>query len=375
MSDELEQILNTSPPRPIPMAVRNGPYGRVIRNWAGLSLVIGVSCLALRQLGWLTQLSYYFLPLGYLEYFAVFWLILGIIHALRWLGTGGRYRILRRGELCSGVVSKIETVPTGEVHGRVVSASLRVTVRPEGEPFGLKSVRVETPAFPLARSTVSLKDGQVVTLLYEPDDRYSFQILESLGLFESGGIVSTKRPRVPVWSALLFLLLTCSAVLWNWASHYETVGESGSFDGACFGAALAAGVLCLLTLNYLMSRHYPHLSPTTRDYASYFLGAFFIGLFLSLVSLRIVNGYATDAPLEYRKVEAKNVIQTTHSFVVRDYRLDYLEEPGGDTKSVGLWPSQLPSGKVTETTLVTKMGRLGWPFLVDVRFECGVISP
>src|SRR5262245_48418803 len=75
----LEPEFKPPVPRPIPASLRRGPYSQRLRKNIVALLGVGLLCMLFAHTRIVTELSYYILPLGYLDWVAYGLLVVAVV--------------------------------------------------------------------------------------------------------------------------------------------------------------------------------------------------------------------------------------------------------------------------------------------------------
>ncbi|MCG6156392.1 hypothetical protein [Rubinisphaera margarita] len=343
-----------SPPRSIPRFLKWGSYASRRRNSLLAVLVSAFYCFLLARLSFIHELSFYILPLGYLDLLGAGLLLVAGIMTLKYMFGRGLYRYVRDGIPVTGRILKIERISGGDIP-YVFLIQVEVEYRdPETqeiqratlplEPPLTSSVHFDAAGQPEVKDALELTfaPGDYVTLVGLPDGPFekTLRIYGLLGLDPDREFaLKNGRPNrgmqpyhvVAVISFIMLLFGLLLGVIYV-VEFYWPVGGNwtiaivpaviGAIGGLIFGGLWAFGSRPEIQASGLIDR---------------IALAAGCGLFATLLALEVVflsNAMLDRSESQFEPVQIVDFWQTTHSFLFRDYSIEYRPLNGGEAEKI-----------------------------------------
>lgn len=353
---------------------------------------LGCACFLGYQLPFILRLSHHVLPLAYLYWFGLAFLLGGAFCLARWKFNFGPYAFVQHGEPFKARLLDLQKVPTMEQNGQVVRSAVAVLVEAEnGEQFW-----VQSPDFVSDSYTTPLRLGQVVTLVEHAGETVVYGFLGLNSDLEYLQKRSAHGPLVTYLSLLATVLffggLMASLYAQNFYSFFPGAGPNMLTVvalGAVVGLPLAALIIAYEFYNAQQRRLRNEKAKDeggmmeTEETGLFTRGGFGNRLLAVLVVLGLwllgvcfvssaqmyLNAHWDTSPLQQVEVEFVRLEQTTHSFIYRDYEVKYRDPETGKTHTRNLRHEELPRANVTGMSLRVRQGYLGWPWIEGVEFR------
>lgn len=421
----LPDELTGSPPRPIPPSVKAGPAFTRHRQSVVLLLTAAAAMLVLAPLPATKLAALYLLPLEYL-----FWIGLAIAgYAIAvWLGGGPTTQVtktVRDGEVGTGQVLSLAQVPKVVTNGQPVNYVYFAEYAIADPGSGEVVVRqAESRAFSTDEKKTlrtRLRVGQPMLVVWQPG-RFSttarpYDFVEAT---DEHALVSD-GPSTPLWLSLLVVVAAFAffaSLLWNvWAlERYGVVGVPLSTLWPTLVAGAAIGLISYLAFcvhNIRQNRQRAvanddalahgeavevELTPTLGgrlvSYVVLPAGAVMLAGATCFTFALTINAWLDKSPGAVIPVEITERVQTTHSFLFRQYtvrvtvpddpqavaeaaatmkvvgRLDALDSGDfpapGDKLSRTMTPDELDTLNGEYGAAIVRQGYFGWPWVAAV---------
>ncbi|MHC4477636.1 MAG: hypothetical protein ACYTEL_18475 [Planctomycetota bacterium] len=339
-SFSFEPEFEPATPRPIPRQLRQGAYETKLNQVTYVAFMVGLVCVGLSLFGFMKELGYYILPIGYLSWIGYGLMALAatlrIVHYLR----SGLYEYVRTGlPLAARVLQTAKQLGPSEA-SEVKFLSLLEYKHPETNQTAYETVaspQVATTFKPEAYST-TLKAGDYVTAVYLPGKlEKSLQIYGYLGLNPEVDFIRKNGKRIKEHVSLaktlgitaLIVAVFALLIAVIYAIEFLVPIESNPwhFAAAVAGGALLVGVLSLAVSLRKRSDGKKTLKPLLKVFVAGAVG----GVFVTLVLVLLVNSVFDRSEPEYRDIEVVNFWQETWSFLIRNYDIEYRELTSGRT--------------------------------------------
>lgn len=331
------------PPRPIPKQLRSGSYAAKQRGIAWTLIVIGTACIAFHPLPFVKKLSYYVLPLGYLNWVGYGLLALAAFDYLKYLFAPGRFQYVKEGIPIVGRILSIGETLHGTADMPMFRTAANVEYRdPDTGEMRQAQIESEDSWGVKEREKIELTvgPGDYVTLVGLPGNFHnSLKIYGMLGLDpQREFLLKNGRPMrglssfgilaicIAVVGGLSLLLMGLTTLFF-----YIPIGgdwKVGIIPGA-LGAVIGLGGGWLL---YRAEEKSQKVNGTGLG-CLMSLGVIF-GMIGGILTLFIVNAALDNSPAEYRPIEVVEFWQTTHNFIFREYEIKYREFGGAKTESI-----------------------------------------
>lgn len=369
------EIFADEPPRPLPKYVRHSRYVRSRRATVYSLAMIGSAFCATAPLPFVQTLSWYLLPLGYLDWIGWFLMALAICYLFRNLTSPGLLKYVREGRMLSATVQQVRVLIGGNQEhptGQFV-ADLHFTNPETGVPQSLSIATPEAYAgLVFSKMESGLAPGDQVAVVYIPGQMEKAQILGWLGLIPDVDLLRRNgkplKPASPLVAAgavvgitlMFWLLLGFVYVI----GRFMPLGDDGiATFFIAVGAAWAIFAAAFAFRAWLTRDKEPNRAKAYGLAVLYGLICGFLGGFTGLA---FINGYFDESPRTLEPVKVVQLWHKTHDFILRTYELEYQEYPNGKTEKRTV-PVETMSQFQPDTLAVIDIGqgRLGLKWLRD----------
>ncbi|MCA8990009.1 MAG: hypothetical protein KDA78_20350, partial [Planctomycetaceae bacterium] len=335
------------PRRPIPRFLKRGSYSARRRNELLAIFVSAAYCLIMSHMSYIQELSFYVLPLGYLNYIGWGLAAIGaMVYVVRLIDKGD-FKYVREGIPVIGRILKVARVPNAEVPNVFTIQILAEYKDPESGNI-LELVLIPGDA----TSSIQMgKDGQpelqdqfefafapgdYVTLVGMPGDQFlaSLRIYGLLGLDPDREFaLKNGRPKrgmppyqvITIISAIVAAFALLMGVIYVVEFYWPTGGNwlwAAIPGGIAFAIGLVLGGIWALN------------SKDVHGIIDRLALAAGTGMFVTLFVLEIVfltNALLDNSPSRFEPIRIVNFWQTTHNGIFRDYSIEYRPLRGGDS--------------------------------------------
>jgi hypothetical protein len=398
-----------SAPRPLPDAVDRCEYRRAQRALRSALTAGAAACFVFARLAFVRRLGLVLLPLGYLDWIGAGLLCAAAVHAAYAAMKRGRYRYLVDGVPIAARVAGLRKILFVRLNGRDTAFGFEADVlvrHPDTQ--ALKRLAVRSPSFAAAskdRFDASVRVGQYATAVYLPGRfEKTLNLYGFLQLNPDVQFVQDVSARVPKsrWrgarvALALFAVFGAALGCWYAFSFLEPVSlaEPALLWPALTGGALLAAAFILYRWKRQL-RERRELDARNRAaaaedraveaYSGLFARegwrAWFFNFRLALAfvlagavliagALIAVNALFDSSPAELRPVRIQGMKETTYSFLVRSYSVEYSWPDSVESRDFPVPPSELNSFFSGEETFKYGLaevhkGAFGWSWIKRV---------
>lgn len=356
-------------PRPIPKRLKTGSYSRRRRTTVRTLLVFGAGCFVFAPMPFVVTISYYILPLGYLDWIGAGLLLIAFLVYLIQFFSSGLFAYIKTGQ---PVVGRI-LIPAFQDAGNAELPMFRLAAgveyrHPENDAqmFATCVTEDQWGASDVENFSQDFERGEYVTLVAQPESVEStVKLYGYLGLDpDREYILKNGRPikGVSPSTALLisFAILAALGVLMMGIHVVITSVPDGGAPWkfvAAAGAGLVAG-LVLWFVGRRSSRSNEEEKPDAteqktgqgtepateesipaaamaQEEGSEKAGPIvcgLIGALLGLFGLCILNTTLDGSRPVYEDIEVINFWEVTHNGMIRTYEIEYRSPKGGTHK-------------------------------------------
>jgi hypothetical protein len=328
------------PPRPLPDFVPHSRYilARKATVWA--LLMVGAMCWATEWIPFVQTLSWYLLPLGYLNWIAWGMFALAALYWLRNVTTLGHAELLRTGLPLVGRVRQVEIKFSGSGEVRTGRYAADVEFRdPTSGDLQLQTVLSPEPLalWQLAKIDPGVTAGDYVTLVFLPGRlEKSLQLYGWLGLNPRVDLMRKNgRPLTPQSPLTSLMVVICvTAVLWALLAFLYVIGRYDTFDDD-FWSPYAVGIgLATIPFAIMQIRRFKRAGATAYTLLKRVVVAAFLsllgGFMVGFTTVGFLNGFFDGSPLQLEPIKIVQLWEETHELIIRNYQLEYHTYPAGD---------------------------------------------
>jgi hypothetical protein len=395
-----EPELDETPPRHVPQEFRNSPYYVRQRNSIVGLLLAGALCIGFGQLPILREWGLYVLPLAYLGWIGLGLLVLG---AGAWLSSKLRRGPIQYAEEGIPVVARIRELvlrPTALVNGQPTTYAFSAVLQYRAPDTGaLLQRRMDSRGFSASAKSkyrASYRVGDYVTAVYlRSNPAKTLRLYGFLELRPDLGLVRTGPGQAP---GLLKTVLGVSALFgffgmlcWN----VYAFGKFGPLELTFARAAMPVGLGGLVLGGALIAWLAGRMARARRELVARnekalaageaveleaakrgLFGAH--GLLLTVVigagSLLLgggtvlcwcltANALLDKSTPEFRPVQIVEFWTTTHSFLFREYEIEYRLPGEQQTRKLLSTPTHMRQFRSRRAVAEVHAGRFGWSWV------------
>jgi len=402
-SYRFEAELQETPPRHVPEEFRKSPYFARQRNSIVGLLLTGVLCVAFGKLPILKELGLYVVPLAYLSWIGLGSMVLG---ACAWVSSRVRRGPVEYVEEGIPLVARIREVvlrPMVLLNGQATAYGFSAAIEYRDPETGtLMERRVDSRTFSASAKgnyRTSYRVGDYVTAVYLKSNPvktlrlYGFlEFRPELGLLRAEAAQPTSLPKLVLAVSGLFALF--GVLFWNVYAfaRFEPLDLTFAQIEAPMGVGglvLGGGLLTWLALRQarlrreLAARNEKALAAgeavELESQRRGMFGAHGILLTLIIVFGAIALGGAVvlcwcctanalldKSKPEFRPVEIVEFWQTTHSFLFREYEIEYRFPREQKTRKLVSSPTQMRQFLTKRGAAEVYAGRFGWSWIKSI---------
>lgn len=388
-------------PRPLPAEVQEGPLAQRKRSAFWGLLTAAAVCLVLSGLPFVDTLALYFLPLAYLTWISIGLVVIAFVTYLSGGALKKAAQYVQHGNAAFGRVVELIKYPSVSMHGQPTMHAFGATVQllhPDtNQPV---SIQVKSPDFSTSKKELvetRFQIGDFVPVVWLPNkfDK-TFQIYDFLEATHASSLErGVNAAKKPLWQIVL-LAISVPAFLfilfWNVYAlgRYMPLDFDFVHDGlwpAVVGGALGlafAAVCWLATRKKAVQADQRNLNapavrkaveiPPKRGTVSKSVGMFVLGVGAILLGAGTclcwcftANALFDRSPIKTQPVQITDMIQTTHDFILRDYRLKYRFKGKKKDDELLTTPDHLNQFDAPIGVAEIRSGWLGWPWVETVR--------
>jgi hypothetical protein len=402
-SYRFEPELQETPPRHFPEEFRNSPYFVRQRNAMVGLLVAGVLCVAFAQLPILHEWGLYVLPLAYLNWIGTGLLVLG---AASWITSKQRRGPIQYVEEGTPLVARIRELvlrPTAIVNGQPTTYAFSALIEyREPETGALVEKQVDSRGFSASakdKYRTSYRVGEYVTAVYlKSNPAKTLRLYGFLEIRPDIGLLTTRAAEPP--SVLktglsvgaifgLFGLLFWNVYAFSKYQPLELTFERAAAPVVVGGLVVGGGLIAWLAVRQARARRdlaarnekaiaageAVELEARKRGlFGAHGLlmtmvigaGALLLGGGVVLCWCFTANAMFDTSKPELRPVEIVEFWSTTHSFLFREYEIEYRFP--GETQSRKLLssPAHMHQFRSRQGVAEIHAGRFGWSWIKTI---------
>lgn len=398
-----EPELQGTPPRHVPEEFRQSPYFVRQRNTVVRTIVAGVLCVACGQLPIFKEFGLYVLPLAYLSWIGCGLLVIG---AVVWLSSKSRRGPIQYVEEGIPLVARIRELvlrPTTVVNGQASTYAFTAGIEYRDPSTGaIVTGKAESRAFSAStkdRYRTSYRVGDYATALYLKSNPaktlrlYGFlELRPEIGLLQAGPAQPPSLTKTVLGVAAIFALFF--VLFWNvYAfSKYQPLDmtfQQAAGPMAIGGLGLGGGFLTWLALRQKGSRQElkvrnekalaagEAVELETRKRGLFGahgmlmtvvlgFGALMLGGVIVLCWCFTANAWLDKSTPESRPVEIVEFWSTTHSFLFREYEIEYRLADETKTRKMLSTPAHMREFESRRAMAQVRAGRFGWPWVETI---------
>ena len=399
-SYRFEPELQETPPRHVPQEFRNSPFFTRQRNTIVRIMVAGVLCVAFGQLPIVKNWGLYLLPLAYLNYIGSGLLVLG---AGAWISSKTRRGPIQYVQEGIPLVARIRDLvlrPTAIVNGQPSTYGFSATIEYRDPQTGaLVSTKADSRSFSASakdKYRTSYRVGEYVTAVYlKSNPAKTLRLYGFLELRADLGLLRAESAQPP---GLLKTVLGVSAIFalfvvlfWNVYAFSKFQPLEMTFAQAAApvgvgGVALGGGFLTWLGLRQARARR--ELTARNEEavaageavelearkrgvFGAHGLlmtlllgfGALLLGGVIVLCWCYTANALLDTSKPEFRPVEIVEFWSTTHSFLFREYEIEYRFPGENQTRKLLSTPAHMRQFRTRAGVAEVHTGRFGWSWV------------
>jgi hypothetical protein len=393
---ELPAELREPKPRTIPDSVHESRLGMRRRNVPVGCLIAGCLCIGFSFFPFIKTLSLYILPMAYLLWIGLALCALGIFNYLFPREFKKACRYIEDGDAAFGRVTALLKTPTviydGQptMHALVAQVEVQHPVTGERLTSELKSRDFSSASKNDVRTMFRVGDFVPIVWLANEFEQ-TLQVYDFLEISPDHTILYEKSKPTPLYHVLLLVLLLAAFFLAIFGGIYaDGRFHPLEFDYGRQGLIqlVAGGVLGLLALAigfYFMRREtkkveqrnleaaasgdateIPYRAAGWRRWMLAVLippGAVLLGGGTVLIGCFTANALLDKSPPKSVPVSITEMIQTTHSFLIREYTMKYRRAGDKSNHSMLTTPEHLDRFAVPLGIAEVREGWLGWPWV------------
>jgi hypothetical protein len=394
-----EPELQETPPRHVQEEFRNSPYFTRQRITTVRLLLTGALCVAFGQLAILKEWGLYVLPLAYLSWIGGGLLLLG---AAGWLSSKrqGPLQYVKEGTPLVARIRELVLRPTAVINGRPSTYGFSAAIEyRDPESGALVGKRMDSRSFSAstkAKYRTSYRVGEYVTAVYlESNPAKTLRLYGFLELRPDLGLIRTEATQPP---SLLKAALGVSAVFalldvlfWNvYAfSKYQPLDLTFNQVAVPVGAGgliLGGGLLAWLASHQARSRRElaarnekalaageaVELEVGKRSLfgvqglpltLALGIGALLLGGVVVLCWCFTANALLDKSKPELRPVEIVEFWSTTHTFLFREYEIEYRFPGEKQTRKLLSTPAHMRRFQSRHAVAEVHAGSFGWSWV------------
>lgn len=337
--DDPLEAFATEPPRPLPEYVRRSRYVRSRRSTVYTLAMLGAACCLTAPWPFVQMLSWYILPLGYLDWVGWFLLALAVVSLFRNLTSIGLLKYVRHGRVVIAKVQQVGVITGGNKEYPTGKFVTEVNfINPEtGRP---QTLSISTPdqyswyLFSKMESGIAADDN--VAAVYIPGHIEQAQILGWLGIHPEIDLLRRKGRPLAAPSPLFVagVVLGIMGIFWLLLGFLFTMGRYLPIDddGMWVGvAAIALGcvVFTAIFMFFAWRRQRKSETKLAYPYGLPIMYGLICGFLTGFTGVMVLNGYFDSSP---RQLQPVRIVQTWHQtieFCLRTYELEFQPYPKG----------------------------------------------
>jgi len=361
-----------APPRPVPAILKRGSHRRRADRQAMTLLVFGALCALYSNTRIVEELSYYLLPLGYLQWIGYALTAMGLARWLCHRIFRGSYAYVVEGiPVAARVLGTAPVVEKINGHPQLRFETLLEYREPDTGKLSYRSTltgRIDAGFHSAEKFSLALEPGQYVTAVGK-SGRFEETLAPYpvLGLNpEREAILYEGRP----WSGIstlgaitvAFLIMLSLGLLLGIIYVVEFCMPVENFGPAGLAAAVGAAVglaTCLAATRARSGRD-------PKKMLQLGLAGLILGAGGGFMTAALINAsFDRSAPV-YREVQVVEFWQTTRQLIFRDYSIEYREFASGKKEKLAARVEKMQEFDLRFGALEIGKGALGMPWVRDI---------
>jgi hypothetical protein len=321
-----EPELTGPTPRPLQDNLNDGPYARETRTQLSRVFAVGLTCFVLPYVPGVQTLSYYLLPLAYLDWIGLAALVIAAGRTLHYVLRRGPFRYVKDGQPFVARVMTLALEPSPIGHGAARFKATLIYQHPEtGVVTQSATTTKDLSTLQQARYAPRFQVGDYVTAVYLPGKNvekslrlYAFLDLSpDVNIRAIASTSSTLRTALVAIGvvALLFVLLGNVYAM----ERYSI--SNASLRG--LGIAAAVGAVVLAALAAVLTRF--ESTPTGRRSLTVgtVASALLIGAMSGMCWSLALNAWLDRSPAREHPAIVVQFWTKTYDFLFRSYEIEY----------------------------------------------------
>jgi hypothetical protein len=402
---QLPPELAGEPPRELTESVRNGPLAQKDRRAFWGCLAAAGVCLLLSKTPFVETLALYVLPLGYLKWIALGLAVISMASSMRLGYYKKATRYVQQGQAAFGRVAEIVKYPSVIVNGQQTAYAFQATVEilhpSSGQPVLIQVKSRDFTSSQKDRVDTRFRVGAIVPVVWLPNQfEKTAQIYDFLELKDEASLDrSAQAAASPLWKTILIVIsgvLLFFALFWNVYAlgRYEPL----DFDFFRSGGVpfLVGGGVGLIVAGCSWFSHSKQQKQAELRNAEARLagkaielaerrglvrrmlyGSVIVAGSVLLCGVTFIcwaftaNALLDRSPPKDENVQISEMIQTTYSFIFRDYKFKYRRLGKHKDDELLTTPEHLSEFDVPLGVAKVRSGYFGWPWVDTIEPVAG----
>lgn len=334
-------------PRPIPKRLKSGSYTSRRKATVRVLMVLGIGCFVFAPMPFVETISYYILPLGYLNWVGAALVLFGVIALVRNLTTSGLFSYVQKGEPIVGriLTPAIQDAGNAEMPMFRLAAGIEYRDPDSGvQKFATCVTQDQWGAGDVEKFSQDFAAGEYVTLVAKPDSVEStLKLYGYLGLdpdreyvLKNGRPLKGVSPSTAVLIALGILAILGVLLMGIHVALYSIPSGGAPWKFIAAGAgglATALGLWFFARLRKSDSNEEAEAQPAlpTDAQAAQTMGPIvsgILGTLAGLFGLCMLNAAFDGSEPKYEAIDVVNFWETTHNGIFRTYEIEYRTDRG-----------------------------------------------
>jgi len=372
-----EPELEGNPPRPVPSELKKGSYEKGWRQQLFTAVGVGLFLLACSRLGIVRNLSYYFLPLKYLNWAGLGVLVItfgaGLYHFL----LPGTYKYISDGVPFVFRVLNVTNVIAGTREAPLFQYLISGDYRhPETGKVDFMKIQSKPlgSAGKMERYSLTVQPGDYVTGIYLPGNfPKSARLYGFMGLNPDTDYIRKDGKRIEpslspgkVIAVLIGLVAIFILMIMGFYAIEFRFPMEEDFGAFAIGFGAGAVLFGMLSLVGTIFLNKIKKTDKIKPVGPAILGAILGGVFMIFL-LPLVNAGLDSSVPEYREVDVVEFWQETWNGIIRMYDIEYRDVITGETRK---YPARVEHMQKFHTTkagvIEIRKGFLGWPWIRQI---------
>jgi hypothetical protein len=384
------------PPRELPDSIKYGPVAQTERRAFWGCLIAAALCFAMSALPFVKTLELYILPLAYLDWIGVALVVLACSSYFGFGHLKKSSRYVRQGHAGFGRVVELVKYASVLVNDQPTAYAFQATVQAlhpgSDQPVCLQVKSLDFQPHLKDHIETRFRVGDFVPVVWLPDRfEKTFQVYDFLELTPDSSLLRGQIAGKPLWQTLatvIFVFGFFFALFWNVYAFQRYAPLDFDFVRSGLWPFIIGGSLGLLAavvgyrsslkkrkqveqrnVEAVSTGKAIELTQQRGRIRTFLFGTVIVAGSILLSGVTFLcwcytaNALLDDSLAKPENVEITEMIEVTHSFIFREYKLKYRRANQPKDDEMLTTPDHLNQFVVPQGVAQVRAGKFGWPWV------------